>query len=526
MNAVIWWLEAPWQIRASVFFLSFLACFVAPWLYNSGILATPSRRTVAPETEAKSTQKAEAPVQQKPAAQTETPVQAAVPAPREETQPQATAPVHEEETSVQAATPAPKEETQPQATAPVHEEEVPVQAAAPAPKEEIQPLAAASIHKEEAPAPVAAPVHKEEAPAAQEQAAAAASAHKEEKAPIPKADAPAQTPETVPQAEAPAQPLLPQAQAPAPQAAPVLAPEAAEKPAGEFKIESKGGAAISVPALGLVEKQLASVSTPGGGSAEVEVHILPKGSILPPAGRSAGRQADPSSFLDADAFAKAAASYDAVVCVGLGSRGGALSTEDILRLANNQAVQLCGVISRKPYVSKNTKLYGLPLAQDLDAAAAAAKAKSETSLLVVGIRSAKGDLADTAKQKRMVAEIIRGLKIENVSYAEAGSDYIEVKGGKHPFRNKPVKHKAVRMHAPSFWEDFEDAVAAESKIYKARRGAYRRSACGRPERGRAAVAVRPSRPQLSRPRPSLFNLLRRPAPHVSLKDQRCPLDLD
>ncbi len=56
MNAVIWWLEAPWQIRASVFFLSFLACFVAPWLYNSGISATPpSRRTVAgPKTEAKS----------------------------------------------------------------------------------------------------------------------------------------------------------------------------------------------------------------------------------------------------------------------------------------------------------------------------------------------------------------------------------------------------------------------------------------------------------------------------------------
>ncbi len=367
------------------------------------------------------------------------------------------------------------------------------------------------------------------APAAHEQAAAAAPAHKEDEAPAPKAEAPAQTAAPVPQSEAPAQPLLPQAQAPAPQTAPSAAPEA-EKPAGEFKIDSKGGAAISVLALGLVEKQLVSVSTPGGGSADVEVHVLPKGSILPPAGRAASRQADPSSFLDADAFAKAAAAYDAVVCVGLGSRGGALSTEDILRLANNQAVQLCGVISRKPYVSKNTRLYGLPLAQDLDSAAAA-KAKSETSLVVVGIRSAKGDLSDTAKQKKMVAEIIRNLKIENASYAEAGPEktfhYIEVKGGNHPFRNKPVKHGAVRLQTPpSFWEDLEDAMAAESQIHKARRGAYRHGACRRPARGHAAVSARPSRARISRPRPTLFNLLRRPAPHVSLKDSRCPLDLD
>ncbi len=232
-------------------------------------------------------------------------------------------------------------------------------------------------------------------------------------------------------------------------------PSAGKTLAGGFNIISQSTSVVPVPAGSPVEKQELTASTENGGSAEVEVYVLSSkaGLGLRRSNRvvdqSNGR-AELSAILDTDAFAKAVARYDTVACVGLGSRSTALSTREIARFVDSRAVQLCGIIARKPYVSMNTKLYGLPLGQQLDSAPPE-KERAQRALIIIGIRNAKGDLADAAVQKKMVSEIITGGKIANVplgSYSEVASGkelrYIEVKGGNASLKNRPVKSSVVK----------------------------------------------------------------------------------
>ncbi len=240
----------------------------------------------------------------------------------------------------------------------------------------------------------------------------------------------------------------------------VQTPAAPVKPApqqlaGGFNILKVSTNVIPVPGGDPVEEQEFGVSTEKGGSAEVEVHVL---SIKAGKGpRQSDRvvdqsnsETDLSAALDSDALAKAVALYDTVVCVGLGSRSKPLSTKEIKRLVDSRAVKLCGIIARKPYVSNNAKLYGLPLGQQLDSSRLE-KDGAERSLILIGIKNAKGDLADTAVQKKMISELVRGGKISdfplgNFSEVSSGKElrYIEVKGENLPHKNKPVKSSIIK----------------------------------------------------------------------------------
>ena len=169
-------------------------------------------------------------------------------------------------------------------------------------------------------------------------------------------------------------------------------------------------------------------------------------------GDQPGSRNDVSALLDSDGLAKAIARYDTIVCVGLGSRRATLSSKEIARLIDNRAVQLCGVIARKPYVSENAKLYGLPLGQQLDTPPSE-KDRADTSLILIGIRNAKDDLADAAVQKKMIAELVRGGKIAdfplgNFSEVASGKElrYIEVKGGNVPHKSKPIKSSTIKPY--------------------------------------------------------------------------------
>ena len=258
----------------------------------------------------------------------------------------------------------------------------------------------------------------------------------------------APTPATVEEAPVLSEPKAPARQEQAAVQAPA-APSAASKaqPAGGFKIISQSASVISFPAASPVEKQEFAAFSENGGSAEVEVYVLSNkaGRSLPQSNRvvdqSNGR-AELSAVLDSDAFAKAAARYDTVACVGLVSRSRELSAQEITRLT-----QLCGIIARKPYVSTNTKLYGLPLGQQMESARPE-KERAEKSLIIIGLRNTKGDLTDAAVQKKMISEIIRGGNIANFplnNYSEVASGnelrYIEVKGRNN---NRPIKSSAVK----------------------------------------------------------------------------------
>jgi len=137
-----------------------------------------------------------------------------------------------------------------------------------------------------------------------------------------------------------------------------------------------------------------------------------------------------------------------------------------MRLIDNRAVHLCGIIARKPYVSMNTKLYGLPLGQQL----ASAPSEKEKVLIIIGIKNAKGDLADAAVQKKMVSEIIRGGKIANFplsNYSEIASGkelrYIEVRGGKGSYKNRPIKSSTVKPGYASQHEGHRQSFSAHHK---------------------------------------------------------------
>ena len=527
MNAIIWWLKSPWQLRALVFALSFFVCFVAPWLHNQSLLTSRARKPFEEKSETVSVPKAEVPHQDAeaqakvPAPQKQMPVQErAAPASavdkgaaqneqassKAEAPVQAMqAPVREEQASVpvpvaQAPTPAMQEqgpdsaqvEPRPVETMTIAGQEqvkapalAPVEIApAPAMKElaptpaQVAPLeveAKVPTEHQQVPTPALAPVEMAPAPAMKELAptpaqvaplaveAKVATEHQQVPTPAlaPVATIPvpsmeegtsAPPPAAVEEAAALSEPKAParQDQAAVQESAPSAAPKA--QPAGGFKIISQSASVIPVSAASSVEKQEFAASTENGGSAEVEVYVL-----VNKAGRNLRRskrvvdqsngRAELSGVLDSDAFTKAAALYDTVACVGLGSRSTGVSAQEVARLIDNRGVQLCGIIARKPYVSINTKLYGLPLGQQMDSARPA-KERAQRSLIIIGVRNTKGDLTDAGVQKKMVTEIIRGGKIANFplsNYSEVASGkelrYIEVKGGNN---NRPIKSSAVK----------------------------------------------------------------------------------
>jgi hypothetical protein len=312
---------------------------------------------------------------------------------------------------------------------------------------------AAEIEKGEKATEPETSVRKDEpAPAVAQAPQAASEPEPPAKAEAPKLEAEApvileepQQPEAPSQlVEAPAQ----QVEAPAP-----VPPEAAptQAPVAPFRFTEKSVHALSFPALGPVERREISVTTKTGGTAELEVHILPRGGRASALGARRGQ----SAYLDSDAFTKNAPLYDAVVCVALGSRGEPISTPELLRRANNGEFRLCGLLARKPYISKNAKLYGLPLAQS-DAAGRAVQ-----PVVLIGVKSPKGDLADFAVQRKMIAELIQENKIAAVSPGDSLAPpaamqprYVEVKGGRSVQKVKPVKE----THRIPIIDDLFDAI--------------------------------------------------------------------
>jgi hypothetical protein len=216
----------------------------------------------------------------------------------------------------------------------------------------------------------------------------------------------------------------------------------------------------------------------------VEIHVLPARA----AGALGAHRRAGSAFLDSEAFAKAAPLYDAVICLRLGAREAPLSTLELLSLAGARDIQLCGVLSRKPYVSKNAKLYGLPLPQAQDAADAT-KDKTRRSLVVVGIRSPKGELAGFPAQKAMIAQLFREGRIAK---AEAGGSlqesggrelrYLEVKGGRLPHKLKPDRRAAPRLAFDDMFPGIEAMIVAESVKRHGRRAHRHAHADCRPNR--------------------------------------------
>ena len=444
MNAIIWWLKSTWQLRALVFTLSFFVCFVGPWLHTQSLLTSriATRNPLEEKSETVSAPKAEVLHQDAEA-------QAKVPAPQEQaTVQEKAAPASAEEKSA-----AHHEQAPSKAEAPVHAMQVPAvapvreePASAPAPVAQA-PASAMQVQvparAQVAPSPIEA-----KATAGHEQISAVTQAPVVT-VPVPAMEERASAPPPATVEEAP---VLSEPKAPARQeqaAVPAPAPSAASKaqPAGGFKIVSQSASVLSFPAASPVEKQEFAAFSENGGSAEVEVYVLSNkaGRSLRQSNRvvdQSNDRAELSVILDSDAFAKAAALYDTVACVGLGSRSRELSPQEITRLT-----QLCGIIARKPYVSTNTKLYGLPLGRQMEPARPE-KESAQKSLIIIGLRNTKGDLTDAAVQKKMVSEIIRGGSIANLplnNYSEVASGkelhYIEVKGGTN---NRPIKSSAVK----------------------------------------------------------------------------------
>lgn len=442
MSAIIWWLESPWQLRALVFILSFFVCFAGPWLHSQSLLTS---RLAARKSLAQNTESVPAPLQEKATVQ---PSQAS---------PKPEAPVEEKQTVIKP--------------------EAPVQGWQPTVKEEASA--------------------KPEAPAQEKQAAIKPEAAVQGWQPAVKEEAPAQA--------------AGKAKAPALEPALSAAP-AAQHFSGGFDIVSKSTAALPIPGGGPVEKQEFAVSTEHGGAAIVDAYVLSNRAswAIRRSDRfvdSSNRRTDLSAVLDSDAFAKAAAAYDAVICVGLGSRSTTLSPQEVMRLIDHRAVHLCGVLSRKPYVSANAKLYGLPLGQHVDQAANMSETeKKQRSLIIIGIRSAKGDLADAAVQKKMISEIVRSDRIANFplsSYSEAAPGkelrYIEVKGGSFPYKNRPVSPlnqgpaktlKGGLKDTPVKLSEPRPSAKAWRALPIAGRRASRPRASQRPPAGRAGAVPR------------------------------------
>ena len=119
MNAIIWWLESPWQLRAIVFTLSFFVCFVGPWLHNQSLLSSriAARNPLEEKSETVPAPKAEVPHQDAEA-------QAKVPAPQEQAtvQEKAALALAEEKGAAQ------HEQAPSEAAAPVHAMQVPAEA--------------------------------------------------------------------------------------------------------------------------------------------------------------------------------------------------------------------------------------------------------------------------------------------------------------------------------------------------------------------------------------------------------------
>jgi hypothetical protein len=363
MNWVIWWLESPWQIRAFVFLLAFVVCFVAPWLYNSGSSASvPAARKTAEENG-----------DTRPALAAETPVQ-----------PPAEVPV--------------------QAVAPVQQEQVPVRPVTPEKRGQLA------------------------------------------------------------------------LQAPIPSPAPGI-----ERLEGGFTIGKPVTAAISMPAGSPIEKQEIVVSSESGGTAEIDVYLF-SNRVAWSFGRSdrfvdpANRRVDLAAVLDRDAFAKTFRLYDSFVCLGLGSKSAKLSIKETNRLIDNRAIHLCGLLAQKQFVRSNTKIFALPLGQHSgDAAASSEKERRQRPVILIGIKGARGDLANAAVQKRVVSAIIRADKIENFplspySEAAAGKDlrFIEVKGVKIRRKVKAVKARKWRPNSEFLWDGIEALTGREGRRHRGR----------------------------------------------------------
>lgn len=470
MSAIIWWLESPWHLRALVFLLSFFLCFVAPWLYSQGWLGErklPDEKPVAvlaPKPPAVTSDRAQKSAAQQAQALAQLPEAGPAPVVAHEDAAQLRAPAQALVGSRPAETVASPHEqssahpTQSAAQAEVRHDQAPAQLESHAAKAVPDQGQESPASPQNLAAPVPPPAAHAEADASPAQARPAVE--------VEAAAAPAK-PE-----DKPLSPAEPKAPAEEKQAAVVPELPSTETVAGSFIIDDRGSRTLAAASGRSVEVQRLAVSSESGGSADVAVYRLPS---------EAGPRR--SAILDSDAFAKAAASYDTFACIGLLPPNKAGSAGDVSRLLESGAVKLCGVIARKPYVSANAKLYGVPV--DALPLAPSDKQKAQTLQVVIGLKNAKGDLTNAAVQKKLVSEIVKNGKILKLT-AEAAPEtelhYIEVKCATATPLNRPVKSHVVKRstvtHEQSLRQPYgsQQHRNAAKKISHARATAEKRNA--------------------------------------------------
>jgi len=147
----------------------------------------------------------------------------------------------------------------------------------------------------------------------------------------------------------------------------------------------------------------------------------------------------------------------------------------------------------------NAKLYGLPLARALDGARRAEKRRMRPHI-VVGIKSAKGDLADFATQRRMIANLIRENRIAAGGPGESPKAtavkpprYVAVKGGKPSKKHRSVRQTPKLPECDDLLDRLESLIQPESWSFKdevSGRQASRRA--NRPRHSRAQSNALPA----------------------------------
>lgn len=137
---------------------------------------------------------------------------------------------------------------------------------------------------------------------------------------------------------------------------------------------------------------------------------------------------DLASFLDSDAFSTKASDYDALICLGLESGHSKSDYESAHNITDIRATYLCGIISRKKYISLDkTKIFGLPLGRHKDTSAkkSTKEERKQRSVVIIGVKTPNGDLMDISKQQNVITNILKSESIENFR----ANEYSEVVQG-------------------------------------------------------------------------------------------------
>ena len=176
-----------------------------------------------------------------------------------------------------------------------------------------------------------------------------------------------------------------------------------------------------------VTEQAYKLTNDTGGEIEINVYLLFNSAAWSSGSSSKlitykDKEVTLDDFLEGEKFASHLNTFQAIVCLGLASGKG--STFRNLGLADERAVHLCGIVSRKvATIKKDIAVYGLPLGYNKNAGV---KERAQRSIVILGVQSASGTLTKEAEQRRVIACALK----ENLVNEFKFSDYSELAPGK------------------------------------------------------------------------------------------------